>query len=295
MPDTPAGRTRTRHFQRLLLEWYAAHARRLPWRETRDPYRILVSEIMLQQTQVNRVEPLYHAFTARFPTPAALAAAPVADVLGAWRGLGYNRRALNLQRAAQVIVEQHGGEVPADLPSLKALPGVGDYTARAVLAFAFGRDEAPVDTNVARVLSRVVAGAALTRPEAQRLATETLPAGHAAAWSNAVMDLGARVCTSRAPDCAACPVAAACAWRGAGGEDPAAAGAHRPRPQGRFAGSDRFHRGRLIDTLRHRPLAPEDLASAAQLDDDARLGVLVARLVEEGLAEWAGGRLRLPA
>lgn len=295
MPDTRAERTRTRRFQRLLLDWYAARARPLPWRETRDPYRILVSEIMLQQTQAGRVEPLYQAFVARFPTPAALAAAPAADVLGAWRGLGYNRRALNLQRAAQAIVERHGGQVPADLPALKALPGVGDYTARAVLAFAFGRDEAPVDTNVARVLSRVVAGAALTRPEAQRLATEVLPAGHAAAWSNALMDLGARVCTSRSPDCAGCPVAAACAWRAGGGEDPAALGAHRPRPQGRFAGSDRFHRGRLVDALRHRPLAPADLAEAAQLDDDARLGALVGRLVQEGLAEWADGRLRLPA
>ena len=281
-------------FQRLLLAWYAPQARALPWRQTRDPYRILVSEIMLQQTQVSRVEPLYRAFLERFPTPAALAQAPTAEVLTAWRGLGYNRRALNLRRAAQAIAEHHGGRVPADLAALKALPGVGDYTARAVLAFAFGQDAAPVDTNVARVLARVVAGTPLSRAEAQRLAEEALPAGRAAEWGNALMDLGAQVCTARAPKCADCPVAAACTWRARGGEDPAAAGVLRPRSQAPFAGSDRFHRGCLVDALRHGPVAADRLGDAAQLHDPPRLDTVVRSLVHDGLAEWREGELRLP-
>ena len=289
-PRRPAARS----FPGLLLAWYAPQARALPWRQTRDPYRILVSEIMLQQTQVSRVEPLYRAFLERFPTPAALAQAPAADVLTAWRGLGYNRRALNLQRAAQSVVEHHGGQVPADLAALKALPGVGDYTARAVLAFAFGQDAAPVDTNVARVLARVVAGAPLSRAEAQRLAQEALPAGRAAEWGNALMDLGAQVCTARAPKCTDCPVAAACAWRARGGEDPAATGSLRPRSQTPFAGSDRFHRGRLVDALRHGPVPAGRLGEAAQLHDAPRLDMVVRSLVQDGLAEWREGELRLP-
>ncbi|HWH32576.1 MAG TPA: A/G-specific adenine glycosylase [Egibacteraceae bacterium] len=293
MPHSPP-RARALRFQRLLLDWYAAQARALPWRRTRDPYRVLVSEIMLQQTQVSRVEPLYRAFLRRFPSARALAAAPAAEVLGAWRGLGYNRRALNLHRAAQAVVQRHGGRVPGDLEALRALPGVGDYTARAVLAFAFGRDAAPVDTNVARVLARAVAGAPLGKAQAQRLADAVLPRGRAAEWGNALMDLGARVCTARLPRCEDCPVASACAWRRAGGADPAAAGALRPRPQAPFAGSDRFHRGRLVDALRDGPLLPGALGRAAQLDDAARLEGIVAALVREGMAQWAGGVLRLP-
>ena len=276
--------------QQRILDWYAERARPLGWRRTRDPYAILVSEIMLQQTQVARVEPAWRAFLERFPTVAALAAASLADVLTAWRGLGYNRRAAYLHRCAAALVERHGGVVPDDLAALRALPGVGDYTARAVLAFAFQRRVAPVDTNVARVLARLVAGRPLDRVEAQRLADASVPED-AATWSHALMDLGARVCTARSPRCPECPVADHCAWRARGGADPAAAGAHRPRPQGPFVGSDRRCRGRLVDALRAGPVARDDLATTIDSDEADRIA---AALVAEGLAEWHGEQLRLP-
>lgn len=294
MPVAPARSPRVRRFRALLLGWYARTARPLPWRDTTDPYRVLVSEIMLQQTQVSRVEPLYEAFLDCFPTVAALAAASTADVLTMWQGLGYNRRALNLQRAAQAVVERHGGVIPADLAALRALPGIGDYTARALLAFAFGREAAPVDVNVARVLARAVAGEPLGRAAAQALADATVPPGDARVWGNALMDLGAQVCTARNPRCPECPVAAACAWRKAGGEDPSATSAVRARPQGAFAGSDRFHRGRLVDALRKGPVRRTHLSAAAQVDDQDRLVRIVDGLVSDGLAEWAHGKLRLP-
>jgi A/G-specific adenine glycosylase len=280
--------------QQVLLEWYHREARALPWRATRDPYAILVSEIMLQQTQAARVEPAYRAFLARFPAVAVLAAAPLADVLTQWRGLGYNRRARNLHAAAAAIVERHGGVVPRDLAALRALPGLGDYTARAVLAFAFDEPAAPVDTNVGRVLARAAAGEPLTRAAAQRLADALVPAPAPAAWSHALMDLGARVCVARRPRCGLCPVAASCAWLRRGGDDPAASTATRSRPQAAFAGSDRYHRGRLVDALRAGPLPASDLPGASSLADPGRLERLVARLVAEGLAEWHDDRLRLP-
>jgi A/G-specific adenine glycosylase len=291
---TAAKSPRVRRFRADLLAWYAATARPLPWRETTDPYRVLVSEVMLQQTQVSRVEPLYRAFIARFPTVGDLAAASTADVLMMWQGLGYNRRALSLHRAAKAVIERHGGGMPADLAALRDLPGIGDYTARAVLAFAFGQDAAPVDTNVSRVLTRAVAGEALSRSAVQALADAVLPDGRARAWGNALMDLGAQRCTGRAPRCGDCPVAASCAWRAAGGDDPAASSAVRSRPQAPFAGSDRFHRGRLVDALRAGPVEQARLRHAARLDDDARLEGIVAGLVGDGLAEWADGALRLP-
>ncbi len=285
-----------RPLQRLLLDWYARTARALPWRATRDPYAILVSEIMLQQTQVSRVVPKYAAFLARFPTAASLAAAPVAEVLTLWQGLGYNRRALALQRAARAVVDEHGGVVPDDLGALLALPGLGPYTARAVLAFAHDREVAPVDTNVARVLSRAAAGAPLGRAAVQRLADDLVPPGEGARWSHALMDLGATVCVARAPRCGACPLADVCAWRVAGGEDPAASTALRARPQAAFAGSDRYPRGRLLDALRAGPVARADLAAAAHLAGapPARLAVVVDGLVADGLAERDSAGLRLP-
>lgn len=294
MPSSPARSPRARRLRAQLLDWYAATARPLPWRDTADPYRVLVSEVMLQQTQVSRVEPRYGAFLERFPTVAALAAAPAADVLTLWQGLGYNRRALNLQRAAQAVVVRHGGEFPDTLDALRALPGVGDYTARAVLAFAFGRQVAPVDVNVARVLARGVAGAPLSRKAAQELAEAILPFGQAREWGNALMDLGAQLCTARRPRCDGCPVAGACAWGRAGGDDPAATTAIRARPQTPFAGSDRFHRGRLVDALRAGPVARSALAQAAHTGETDDIERLVDGLVRDGLAEWHGDELRLP-
>jgi A/G-specific adenine glycosylase len=206
-----------------LLAWYAAEGRDLPWRRTRDPYRILVSEVMLQQTQVARVVPRYEAWVERWPDAAALAAAPVADVLRAWIGLGYNRRALRLHEAARVVARDGWPE------DLRDLPGVGPYTAAALGAFAFGRDEVAMDTNLRRVLDRT--GGALE-----------LPPGRGAAFNNAVMDLGATVCTSRRPRCPACPLA--CGWVPA---DPAPAPVARSRP--RFEDTDRYVRGRVVAAL----------------------------------------------
>jgi A/G-specific adenine glycosylase len=279
--------------QQRILDWYTAEGRQLGWRRTRDPYAILVSEVMLQQTQAARVEPAWRAFLERFPTVAALAGAPLADVLTAWRGLGYNRRAVNLHRCAVALCERGSATVPDDFAALRALPGIGDYTARAVLVFAFGRPMAPVDTNIARVLARLVACRPLSRSEAQRVADDAVPAEKAAAWTHALMDLGARVCTARSPRCDECPVSTCCAWRTCGGPDPAAQGEHRPRPQGRFAGSDRFHRGRLVDALRAGPVPRALLATAAQ-GSTLRAERIAAALVADGLAEWAGEELRLP-
>ncbi len=276
--------------QELILDWYATRARPLGWRRTSDPYEILVSEVMLQQTQVARVEPAWRAFLERFPTVGALAAAPLAEVLRAWQGLGYNRRASQLHRCATAILERHGGIVPDELEALRALPGIGEYTARAVLAFAFGRRAAPVDTNVARVVARLVAAQPLGRAEAQRFADDLLGDGDPRVWSHALMDLGAQVCTSRSPRCEECPVIAACAWHGQG-PDPAAAGAYRPRVQPRFVGSDRYYRGRLVDALRAGGISRADLAAAISTPDAGRIAGM---LVSEGLAEWSGETLRLP-
>ncbi|MBW3602955.1 MAG: A/G-specific adenine glycosylase [Actinobacteria bacterium] len=279
-----------------LLAWYRRHARPLPWRRTHDPFRILVSEVMAQQTPVARAAPAWTAFVARFPTATVLADAPVADVLRAWRGLGYNRRAVNLHRAARTVADAHDGRVPAAYAELVALPGVGDYTAKAVLAFAFRRDTAPVDTNVARVLARVGPTSPRGRAELAARATALVPPGRGPEWSQALMDLGATVCLPRAPRCGGCPAAAWCGWRASTSRpDPAATAPVRPRPQGAFGGSDRYHRGRLLDALRRGRLPAGDLPAAAHLrDDPGRSAAIAGSLVRDGLAEWADGALRLP-
>ena len=271
--------------QAAVLRWAAEAHRDLPWRRTRDPWAVLVSEAMLQQTQVARVVPRYHAFLERFPTPYACAAAPQGDVLTLWAGLGYNRRAVQLHRAAIVVAERHDGQVPGDLAALLALPGVGPYTARAVLAFAFEADAAIVDTNVARLLARR-AGRRLTPKEVQAAADAWLPPGEAWAWNQGLLDLGAGVCSARAPRCEGCPVSSSCAWWAAGrpAPDPAAGSAGVSGPQSRFEGSDRQGRGRLVDALRAGPVADEDLAAAMGWPDDpSRAERVAARLVAEGL------------
>jgi A/G-specific adenine glycosylase len=219
-----------------LLDWYARVRRPLPWRATRDPYALLVSEVMLQQTQAQRVVPYYEAFLAQFPTPAALAAAPAADVLAAWSGLGYNRRALALQAAARRVAEQGW---PDDLTEL---PGVGPYTAAAVGSFAWDRQEAAVDTNVRRVLERFDGTALGPRALTDR-AAGLVPAGRAAPFNQAMMELGATVCRPRRPACVACPVRSGCASQGRVHEEPRAA--HRVR----FEDTDRWARGRLLAAL----------------------------------------------
>jgi A/G-specific adenine glycosylase len=269
---------------------------------------VLISELMLQQTQVSRVATRWPAFLERFPTASACAAASVGDVVRAWAGLGYNRRAVNLHRAAVAVVERHGGRVPAELASLLALPGVGPYVARAVLAFAEEADVGVVDTNAARVLARAVVGRRIdTTAEAQAMADSLVPASKGWAWNQAMLDLGALVCTRRRPACDRCPLArraggerGSCRWHAAGrpDPDPVEGSVGVGRRQTPFAGSDRQGRGRLVAALRRSPVPPADLAAAAGWSATEG-GALRARriaesLVADGLAVVeADGRLRL--
>ncbi len=266
-----------------VLGWGLPRLRDLPWRATRDPWRVLVAEVMLQQTQTGRVIPKWQEFCARFPTPAACADAALADVLRAWQGLGYPRRARDLRDAATRIVTDHAGSVPADLAALLALPGVGPYTARAVLAFAFEHDVAVVETNIARVLARV-AGERLTARRVQALADSLVPAGEGWAWNQVVMDLGATVCRP-APRCADCPVVGCCGWHQAGRPepDPAAGSAGVSVRQAPYEGSDRQARGRVLGRLAIGP------APAGEFPPR-----IVAGLVADRLVVRVGTDLRLP-
>jgi A/G-specific adenine glycosylase len=284
-----------KELQHSLAAWADGARRDLPWRRTRDPWAVLVSELMLQQTQVARVVPRYLAFLTRFPTPADTAAALVAEVVREWAGLGYNRRAVNLHRAAVEIVDRHGGTLPGTLAGLVALPGVGPYTARAVLAFAFEADVGVVEVNSARVLARAVAGRPLGAPEAQALADALVPPGRGWAWNQAMLDLGATICTKSAPRCGSCPLATDCAWRGSALPDPAVGSAGCGSRQSTFAGSDRQGRGRLVDALRLGPVPLAALAETAGWPAEPERAERVAStLVTDGLAVVAGDLLRLP-
>jgi A/G-specific adenine glycosylase len=249
--------------QDALLDWFSGAARDLPWRRTRDPYAILVSEVMLQQTQVARVLERYPPWLERWPTPAALAAAPAADVLRAWSGLGYNRRALNLQNAARRVVEL--GEFPREIAELERLPGIGPYTARAIACFAFDAQVTALDTNVRRVLERSL-GTTDVPP----------PPGRAWDWNQALFDLGAQVCLARVPRCDRCPLAVSCPSRGQ---------TFAPlRRQSRFEGSRRQRRAALVRDLAAGPLAE------GGYDRD-----VVESLLADGLAvRRADGLLALP-
>lgn len=278
-------------------EWFALHARPLPWREPdAGPWGVMVSEFMLQQTPVGRVLPVWRAWLERWPTPSALAAEEPGEAVRAWGRLGYPRRAQRLHAAATAIRDEHAGEVPADHAALLALPGVGEYTAAAIASFGFGQRHAVLDTNVRRVLARLEAGVEfpadhLTRAERDR-ATAWLPAddGAAATWAAASMELGALVCTASGPDCGACPVRADCAWLAAG--RPAHAGP--PRRGQTYAGTDRQCRGVLLAVLRDAPgpvradavLAawPIDAAQAARALDSLLADGLLRRLPNGSLA-----------
>jgi len=237
-----------------VLEWYAEHGRALAFRGTTDPWAILVSEVMAQQTQAARAAEAWTGFISTYPTPASLAGVPPAAVLRAWRGLGYNRRALALREAAARIVEQHDGEVPADIEALMGLPGVGPYTARAVAALAFGVAVGPVDTNVRRVLTRAFFDAPPGPRDVQALADALAPAHDPGTWTHAVMDLGAQVCQPREPRCEACPLAPDCRHaanrRAMPDVDVSPAGRRKAAP---FASTARWLRGRIIDRLRDAP------------------------------------------
>jgi A/G-specific adenine glycosylase len=215
MPQLPAPADRQR-FRRRLLEWYRRNGRDLPWRQTRDPYRILVSEVMLQQTQVDRVLPKYHEWLEKYPTLAALASAPEADVSETWRPLGYNIRPRRLHAIARESVERYGGELPADEATLRSFKGIGAYTAGAVLSFAFGQRAAILDTNVARVLFRVFVGrgdpkAHATRRHLWEISRTVLPMRQVFDFNQALMDFGATLCTARKPRCPVCPMRSGCA------------------------------------------------------------------------------------
>ncbi len=272
-----------------LLRWYRVHGRsELPWRHTRDPYRTLVSEFMLQQTQVDRVVPKFEAFLTAFPGIEALARASVADVLRAWKGLGYNSRALRLKRVAGEIVAAHGGRVPREREALLAMPGIGAYTAAAIRSFGYDLDDAPIDTNLRRVVHRLAFGVeyppAATPAEIDRTARALQPPGKAHDWNSAVMDLGATICTARAPKCLLCPLRAACAAApiDAAALERARARAAAPRSKSeRFEESARYARGRIVDRLRE--LAPGQRISLLDLH-----GALEPVLPGRTLAEVEG-------
>ncbi|HET7760739.1 MAG TPA: A/G-specific adenine glycosylase [Phycicoccus sp.] len=300
MPGARRGAVPPAHLlHERVLGWYADHGRDLPWRAPGcSPWGVFVSEVMSHQTPIARVEPAWREWMARWPTPADLAAESPGEAVRAWGRLGYPRRALRLREAAVAIVERHGGEVPADEDALRALPGVGAYTAAAVAAFAHGRRTTVVDTNVRRILARAVEGRALAAPALiaaeARLAASLVPADPptSASWNVAVMELGALVCRARGPRCDECPLADVCAWRAAG--SPVADEA--PRRGQAWHGTDRQVRGRVLQVLRerHGPVPREDLEALA--DVPGQVDRCVASLVEDGLLEpLAGERFRLPA
>jgi A/G-specific adenine glycosylase len=304
-----------------LLGWFQEHARDLPWRRTRDPYAILVSEVMLQQTQVDRVLPYYTQFLERFPTVEDLANAATSDVIRIWSGLGYNRRAVNLQRAARAIVEEHESVFPDDPADLKKLPGIGSYTAGAIAAFAHERDVAFLDTNMRRVVSRVIFGTESTREsEAIEAANALVPAGHGWTWNQALIEFGALQCTARRPACIICPLRDDCAaYPTMQVTLQRKSSSTRQAKTEPFESTSRFYRGRIVEALRALPEDEPTGISLTELGPKVREGFtpenlpwlrdLVNDLQRDGLAlvaedspsydaeheQGAGGlRVRLP-
>ena len=295
--------------QQRLLRWYARHGRAtLPWRTARSPYRTVVSEFMLAQTQVDRVVPKFESFVARFPDFETLARAPAAEVLREWRGLGYNSRAVRLHALARAVAHRYAGALPSDTAELRALPGIGPYTAAAIRAFAFDVADAPVDTNVRRIVGRVAFGIEYERAAAAREIDERaralVPPRRAHDWSSAMMDLGATVCTARAPKCLPCPLRRDCA---AAPVDAAALDRLREargRARGEaipFVRTVRYARGRIVDRLRdlapgerislldlHREIGP---ALAGRSVDELR--DFVAALERDGIVSHDGNRIAL--
>lgn len=288
---------------RRTIDWYTANARDLPWRRPdRTPWGVMVSEFMLQQTPVARVLGPWPDWMERWPTPASLAISPAGEAVRMWGRLGYPRRALRLHGAARVIDAEHDGVVPSTLEELRALPGVGDYTAAAVASFAHGQRALVLDTNVRRVLARVALGEARPAPHvrvAERsLAESFLPeeAGTAARWAAASMELGALVCTARSPQCEACPLTEICAWQLAGRPE----GTHRARSQS-YEGTDRQCRGAVLAVLRdtHAPVATAELRAtwpAPRATDVGQFDRALATLAADGLIVPVGeGHWELPA
>lgn len=316
-----------------VIAWYRANARDLPWRRPgTTPWGILLSEVMSHQTPVARVAPIWEEWIARWPTPADLAAAPTDDVLRAWGTLGYPRRALRLKECAQTLTDAWSNSIPPSVPALLALPGIGDYTARAVAAFAFGQAVPVVDTNVRRVYARAVLGRPLARPQKAELewVAELLPAGSgsagsgssdagpsdtgssaadpssagsgtsgspdspAAVFSAGLMELGALVCTASSPSCSECPLRDSCAWLAAGSPAPTEEELSRRKIQ-KFTGTDRQVRGKIMKVLREATEPVPQSAIDIVWPDDAQRSRALYSLLEDGLAaQDADGRFRLP-
>lgn len=281
--------------QQQVVDWFDCNARELPWRSDPQPWGVLVSEIMLAQTPVARVEPVWREWLQRWPTPAKLASDPAAEAIKAWGRLGYPRRALRLHEAARIIVRDHRGQVPDDYDALLSLPSVGDYTAAAVLSFAFDRRALVLDVNVRRLLARLLNGVAAppthTTKAERALATELIPTSEPARWAAASMELGALICTARAPQCHECPVAPDCRWLAAG--RPGLGGSTTKRQ--RFAGTDRQVRGLIMAVLRDA----DEPVQRAQLDavwsDRIQLLRALDSLVADGLVDPIGDQaLTLP-
>ncbi|MFG2831628.1 A/G-specific adenine glycosylase [Streptomyces sp. NPDC048434] len=281
-----------------VTDWFDEHARDLPWRRPEaGAWGVMVSEFMLQQTPVSRVLPVYEQWLARWPRPADLAAEAPGEAVRAWGRLGYPRRALRLHAAASAIQERHGGDVPREHGQLLALPGVGEYTAAAVASFAYGQRHAVLDTNVRRVFARAVAGRQFppnaTTAAERKLARQLLPQDEelAARWAAATMELGALLCTARAPECGRCPIAAQCAWQRAG--SPVHDGP--PRRTQAYAGTDRQVRGKLLAVLREAVSPVPQQALDAVWDEPVQRARALDGLVSDGLVEpLGGGRYRLP-
>jgi A/G-specific adenine glycosylase len=293
-----------------LLDWYRVHGRaHLPWRQTRDPYRIVVSEFMLQQTQVDRVIPLYEAFIAAFPDFATLAAVEAGDAVRMWRGLGYNSRAMRLHALARAVVERHGGALPSDRASLLALPGIGPYTASAVRAFAFELDDVALDTNIRRIAHRTGFGLEYpplaTDAELDAHARAALEPGTAHDWNSAMMDVGATICTARAPKCLLCPLRPGCVAAPVDAVALAALmrtrGKRSPQESIPFERTTRYLRGRIVDRLRDVPrgetLAVSELiaglAAIVPPDRIPEIPIAADALERDGIIEQNKGTLRL--
>ena len=285
------------HFERIragLIAWFAVNRRDLPWRNTRDPYAILVSEVMLQQTQVNRVFPYYARWLEIFPNVQALASASTADVIRTWSGLGYNRRAIYLQKTARAVVDDYGGVFPSTPDTLRKLPGIGPYTAGAIAAFAFERDVAFLDTNMRRVVHRLLYGSDIPArqvTERELLATADRMVGEGTGWlwNQALIEFGALQCTQRRPACFVCPLSGECAaYPVIQSELAAMPPGTRLKNEGKFHGSNRQYRGRVVEELRRSQrvtlteLGPRVKADFGEADREWLLG-LVSRLAGDGL------------
>ncbi len=286
---TPGSNSAT--FRRALLRATPSLKRELPWIGA-TPWKVLVSEFMLQQTQVSRVIEPWEKFIKTFPTPTKCADASLAEVLKLWGGLGFSRRAKALHETSKMIRDQHKGKVPATVEELRSLKGVGEYTANAVASFAFGAPVAILDTNVGRILSRGVANKTLNQNEARKLVSELLPKIQIAQFNQAMLDLGAQFCKSK-PLCEQCPVAKSCAWKLKGGKDPAIKSAGVSKPQSTFKGSDRQVRGQVLAQLRNSSVSMTKLRSHLHEVDPTRLQNVIDGLVRDGLIEQRGRMMQL--